>query len=87
MIKDAIKKLTAEQLEFIFDECSVSPDELPDMSDEELYDKVFEKMCDIETDSIPDDDEEEESDRCKIASDIVTVFSNSFSRDDYGDES
>jgi translation initiation factor 2 beta subunit (eIF-2beta)/eIF-5 len=52
------------------------------MSDEDLYDKVFEKMCDIEIDTIPDDEYEEESDRCKMASDIVTLLGNSIPRED-----
>jgi CRISPR/Cas system-associated endonuclease/helicase Cas3 len=81
-MKEAIKKLTEEQVEFILEECSIEPDELSSMSDEDLYDKVFEKMCDIEIDTIPDDEDEEESDRCKMASDIVTLLGNSIPRED-----
>lgn len=79
-MKEAIKNLTEEQLKFISEECSVKSEELYAMSDEELYDKVYEKMCDIEIDTIPADDEDEESERCKMASDIVTLLGNSLRR-------
>ncbi len=79
-MKDAIKKLSAEQLKFISEECSIKQDELSFMSDDELYDKVYMELCEIEVDAIPDDEDEEESDRCKMASDIVTLLGNALAR-------
>lgn len=35
-------------------------------------------MCEIEIEEIPRTDEEEESERCRLASEIVTILGNSF---------
>lgn len=76
-MRDVIQDLTEEQLDFISCECGLDKNEIVNLSEDELYDKVYEKLCDIEIETIPEDDEEEESERCKMASDLVTKFGNS----------
>lgn len=71
---EAIKKLTNEQIKFICEECGVMTDELLTLGEDDLYNRVYEKLCDVEIETIPDDDSEEESDRCKMASDLVTLL-------------
>lgn len=75
-MKNALKKLSKEHIVFICDECSVSEDELLSLDDDTLYDEVYEKMCDIEIDEVCSNDGEEETERCRIASDIVTILGN-----------
>ena len=71
---EAIKKLTNEQIKVICEECGVMTDELLTLGEDDLYNRVYEKLCDVEIETIPDDDSEEESDRCKMASDLVTLL-------------
>lgn len=73
---EAIEKLTKEQIEFICEECEITKDELLTLGEDDLYSRVYEKLCDIEVETIPNDDDEEESDRCKMASDLVTLLGN-----------
>ena len=75
-MKKALKKLNKEQIVFICDECSVSKDELFNMDDDTLYDEIYEKMCNIEIDEVCSNDDGEETERCRIASDIVTILGN-----------
>lgn len=72
-MKDAIKAMSDPQISFICKECDLSKDDLFDLSDEDLYSKVFDVMCDIETDEACEHDEETE--RCAMASGIVTALS------------
>ena len=74
-MKKALCNLTSEQITFICAECNITNGELLTMSEDDLYDKVYDVMCDIELEEIPDDGKEE-SDRCKIASSIVTELGN-----------
>lgn len=72
---EARKILSEEQIKFICVECNISQDELMQLDEDGLYDIVYEKMCDIEIAEVPIDDTPE-SDRCIIASDIVTILGN-----------
>ncbi len=45
--------------------------------DNEVNEKIYETMCEIEIEEIPLYDDVEESERCRIASDIVTILGNS----------
>ena len=75
-MEEAIRNLTHEQIKFICDECDVTADELLTLGEDDLYEKVYERLCDVEIETIPDDDDEEENDRCKMASDLVTLLGN-----------
>lgn len=57
------KELSAEQIRFICQECNITEKELFAFDDDELYDRVYEVMCDIEIAEIPDNDEPE-GERC-----------------------
>lgn len=71
---EAIEKLSKAQLNFICEECGITIDELLVLGEDDLYSKVYERLCDVEIETIPDDDDEEESERCKMASDLVTIL-------------
>lgn len=73
------KELSAEQIRFICQECNITEKELFSFDDDELYDRVYEVMCDIEIAEIPDNDEPE-GERCILASDIVTILGNALAR-------
>ena len=74
-LKESLKKLNPEQIAFICKECSVAEEELNEMEEEQLYDNVFEVMCNIEIEEVCSRSEaEEDSERCEMASDIVTIF-------------
>lgn len=79
-MKEALDKLTAEQIDFICTECQISKEELFALDEDALYDHVYDAMCDIELAEIPDDDSEE-SERCKMASDIVTELGNALAKE------
>lgn len=82
---EVLKELSKEQVDFICQECKITKDELNTFDDDELYDKVYDAMCDIECAEAPRD-EEEESERCTIASDIVTLLGNTIEDDDDNSE-
>ena len=73
------KELSAEQIRFICQECNITEKELFAFDDDELYDRVYEVMCDIEIAEIPDNDEPE-GERCILASDIVIILGNALAR-------
>ena len=73
------KELTEEQIRFICEECDITEKELFDFDDDELYDRVYEVMCEIEIAEIPDNDEPE-GERCILASDIVTALGNALAK-------
>lgn len=75
-MKEVLNQLSKEQIEFICDECSVTEEYLMGMDEDTLYDEVYEKMCDIEIDEVFDRDGEEDTKRCSMASDIVTLLGN-----------
>lgn len=79
-MKEALDKLTVEQIDFICTECQISKEELFALDEDALYDHVYDVMCDIELAEIPDDDSEE-SERCKMASDIVTELGNALAKE------
>ncbi|MCD8343338.1 MAG: hypothetical protein LUC19_02995 [Oscillospiraceae bacterium] len=51
------------------------------MDDDELYDSVYDIMCDIEIAELGGDDEPE-SERCEMASDIVTILGNALAEEE-----
>lgn len=73
------KELSTEQIQFICQECNITEKELFAFDDDELNDRVYEVMCDIEIAEIPDNDEPE-GERCILASDIVTILGNALAR-------
>lgn len=79
-MKEAIKKLSNKHIRFICDECSITENELLSMDDDELYDRVYVPMCEIEIDEVCNNSGEEETERCEIASDIVTVLGNTLGK-------
>lgn len=81
-MKAALNKLSREQIEFICSECSITEDELFSMDDEMLYDEIYEKMCNIEIDEVCAHDGDDETERCSIASDIVTILGNAIAEED-----
>ena len=80
-MKQALDQLTAEQIDFICAECKISKEELLSFDEDELYDRVYDVMCDIEMAEIPDSDEEEECEHCKMASSIVTELGNALAEE------
>lgn len=74
-MKESIKKLNKEQVNFICSECNITEDELYQMSNEQLEGIVFEKMLDIEIEESCTTEGEFDTPRCSIASDIVTLLS------------
>ena len=73
-MKEALGELNKKQIDFICRECSISEDKLKSLSEDELYESVYDVMCDIETDF---SDEK----RCKMASDIVTMLGNTIPKE------
>ena len=78
--RDSVKELTQRQIDFICEEAKTKEEELFQMSDNDLYEKVYDVMCDIECAETPDDGEKL-SERCKLASDIVTTMGNALASD------
>ena len=74
-MKESIKKLKKEQVDFICSECRITEDELHQMSNEQLEGIVFEKMLDIEIEESCTTEGELDTPRCSIASDVVTILS------------
>ena len=74
-MKGAVKQLSLKQINFICKECKITLEELYAMDDDALYDNVYDVMCDIEIAETPLDDSPE-SERCSIASDLVTILGN-----------
>ena len=74
--KAGVERLDDEQIAFIEDELGVTGEDMSGYTDDELNEKVYEPMCDIEIEEAPADDGEE-SERCAMASEIVTILGNS----------
>ena len=74
-MKEVLKDLTDEQIVFICKECGLTKDELFSLDENQLCDQVYDAMCDIEIEEVPLDGEDE-SDRCILASDLVTILGN-----------
>ena len=75
----ALEETTETQIKFICDELKISYGGLQNATEEQLED-IYDIMCDIETAETPAGDEPL-SDRCKIASDIVTLWGNHIAED------
>lgn len=52
-MREVLNKLTGEQIQFICQECSTTKDELFNMDEDQLYERVYDKMCDIEIAETP----------------------------------
>lgn len=59
--------LSAEQRNFLCEQCGVSADEMLKMDYQTLYDKVFMVICDKEMAAIPSEDSEPEENCCRFA--------------------
>ena len=88
MMRESLYSLTPEQILFICEECGKTEDELFAMDDDELYSDVYDTMCDIEIAEIPSSDDENESERCRLASEIVTELGNALAKAEgiYGED-
>ena len=75
-MKEVLQGLKHNQIHFICKECSVTMEQLYEMDEDALYDVVYEKMCDVEVEEVCNSSGESESDRCEMASDIVTLLGN-----------
>ncbi len=84
-MKSAIKELSEEQIQFVCKECSVDEETLFSMDDDELYDNVYDIMCDIECAETPTNGEKL-TERCSLASEIVTILGNAISYEDDDEE-
>lgn len=75
-MKQVISNLSEEQNRFIQTEFNISEEELKNMTDDEIYERIYDPCCvveEVETVATIDDDSEL-SDRGRIASDIVTLL-------------
>lgn len=79
-MKESLNELNRKQIEFICAECSITEEELNNMEEDQVYDVVYEKMCDIEIDEVCSKEGDEDTERCEIASDIVTVLGNALAK-------
>lgn len=84
-MKEVLKDLTKKQVDFICKECNVTEDELFEMDDDALYDKVYDVMCDIECAETPSSDESL-SEHCEMASELVTILGNTLDDGEGDDE-
>lgn len=75
-MKNALPKLNDEQVAFICKECGLTNEQLFSLDEDALYETVYEAMCDIEIAEIGIEEDGSDSERCIIASDIVTLFGN-----------
>lgn len=75
IFEEALTNLTEDQLEFIRKEFEITDEELFSQSEDSIG-ELYEALCDIEIAEAPVSNDEEESERCKIASSIVTVLGN-----------
>ena len=81
-MKEALNNLNPQQIDFVCKECLLPKEELYSMSEDDLYDKVYETMCDIEVEELCSSNGDDETERCEIASDIVTVLGNALRSDE-----
>ena len=80
-LKNAIRELTDVQIDFICAEVKIDKDTLFSMSEDEL-DGVYDIMCDIEVEEVINNNYGDDTERCILASDIVTFLGNAFDDDD-----
>ena len=79
-MREALKEMTEKQIMFICEECNLSEIDLFELDEGDVYSLIFEKMCEIEIDEVCSKIGDEDTERCEIASDIVTVLSNTIPR-------
>ena len=75
-MKEVLHEFKKDQIDFICKRRNVTMEELYEMDEDALYDVVYEKMCDVEVEEVCNSSGESESDRCEMASDIVTLLGN-----------
>jgi len=80
-MREVLKELKTEQIEFICKECRITKDELFAMDEDALYDDVYDVMCDIECAETPSNDEQL-TDHCQMAADLVTILGNTLRTED-----
>lgn len=80
-MREVLKDLTGEQIEFICKECNITEDELRAMDEDMLYEQVYDVMCDIECAETPASNEPL-SKHCEMASELVTILGNTIESDD-----
>lgn len=81
-MREVLKDLTGEQIEFICKECGITEEELHTMDDDMLYDRVYDVMCDIECAETPSSNEPLSA-HCKMAVDLVTILGNTLATEDF----
>ena len=80
-MKEVLKNCDETKINFICRECSVTATELEAMDVEQVYDIVYETMCNIEIEEVcARTVYEDDSERCKTASDIVTIMGNELAK-------
>ena len=78
---EALMELNEEQIKFICDVCHITEYRLFSFDEDELYDRVYDVMCDIEIAETPSG-EEKMSKRCELAESIVTILGNGIEDED-----
>ena len=74
-------KLPMKYRNFICEECRITLQQLYDMDHDKIYDIVYERMCEIETDETPSDNSPL-TEHCKMAEYIVTVLGNALAKEE-----
>ncbi|MCR5353815.1 MAG: hypothetical protein K6D98_05870 [Clostridiales bacterium] len=77
--KSGFGKLKQKHFDFLTEEFGFSKENIEEFTDEEMNDKIYEPLCDIETSETPTDDSPL-PERCKLVSEIVTTLGNSIAK-------
>lgn len=80
-MREVLKDLTGEQIEFVCKECGITEEELHAMDEDMLYEQVYDVMCDIECAETPSSNNPL-SERCEMASELVTILGNTIEADE-----
>ena len=80
-MREVLKDLTKEQINFICEECGITEEQLLAMDEDVLYDEVYDVMCDIECAETPASNEPL-SEHCAMAAELVTILGNTIEDDD-----
>lgn len=76
------KKLSRKYIKYLEQEFNTTKDEIASW-DEDKWDEIYDALCDIEIEELAGlTDDEEESDRCKAASDLVTLLGNAIAKEE-----
>lgn len=87
VMRDAFKQLDQTAVDFICKEFSVTEDQFKEMTEEQL-DELYDKLCDIEIEEVPDEGGQA-TERGEMVASIVTIVGNFFARElgyDDGDD-